>query len=109
MVGETYFPHWTDLAEVAISIRELIKCGCNPEKGCSGRCKCFRAELKCTELCRCNGDCERVYCFVFDGFNHVSIGMVFFFCLCDGYLFGNVPSTLKAAVLAPYFHSVFYR
>ena len=26
MVGETYFLHWTDLAEVAIAIRELIKC-----------------------------------------------------------------------------------
>ena len=59
MVGEAYLPHWTDLAEAAIVIRELIKCGCNPEKGCSGRCKCVRAELSCTESCRCNGDCER--------------------------------------------------
>ena len=48
-------------------------------------------------------------CFVFDGFNMsvLGIGMFFFFCLCDGYLFGNVPM-LKAAVLAPYFHTVFY-
>ena len=48
-------------------------------------------------------------CFVFDGFNHVSIGMVFSFSLCDGYLFGNVPPMLKAAVLVPYFRTVFYR
>ena len=47
--------------------------------------------------------------FVFDRFHCVSIGMVFLFCLCDGYLFGNVPSTLKAAGLAPYFYTVFYR
>ena len=60
MVEETYFPHWTDLAEAAIAIRELIKCRCNLDKGCSRRCKCFRVELKCTELCRCNGDCERL-------------------------------------------------
>ena len=52
MVGETYFPHWTDFAEAAIAIRELIKYRCNPEKGCNRRCKCFRAELKCTQLCR---------------------------------------------------------
>ena len=59
MVGETYFPHWTDFAEAAIAIRELIKCRCNPENGCNRRCKCFRAELKCTQLCRSNDDCER--------------------------------------------------
>ena len=50
-----------------------------------------------------------MYCFVFDGFNHVSIGMGFLFCLCDDYLFGSVPSALKAAVLAPYFQIVFCR
>ena len=111
MVGEMYFPHWTDFAEAAIAIRELIKCRCNPEKGCNRRCKCFRAELKCTQLCRSNDDCERdwVCCFVFDGFNHISIGIFFFFCLCDVFLFGNVPSTLKAAALAPYFDTAFYR
>ena len=38
---------------------QLIKCGCSPEKGYSGRCKCVRAEQSCIELCRCNGDCER--------------------------------------------------
>ena len=95
IVGETYFPNWNDLAEAAIAFRQLIKFRCNPEKGCRRRRKCFRAELKCTELCRCNGDCEKdcVCCFVFDGFNHANIGIVFYFCLCDGYLFGNVSST----------------
>ena len=59
IVEGTYLPHWTDLPEAAIAVRELIKCGFNSEKGCLGRCKCVRAELKCTELCRCNGNCER--------------------------------------------------
>ena len=30
MLGETYLPYWTDLAEAGISIGELTKCRCNP-------------------------------------------------------------------------------
>ena len=54
-----YTPHWTELPEASIAIRDLVRCRCNPEKGCKGRCKCLSAELPCTELCLCNGDCER--------------------------------------------------
>ena len=54
-----YEPYWTSREEASLAIRELIKCGCNPEKGCRGRCKCLKAELRCSELCKCNGDCER--------------------------------------------------
>ena len=32
MVGEKYFLRWTDLAEVAIAIRELIKCNASLRK-----------------------------------------------------------------------------
>ena len=51
-------PLWSTLPEASSAIKELIKCGCNPTKGCRGRCKCKTNELPCTELCKCNGDCE---------------------------------------------------
>ena len=57
--GDGYVPRWTTLQEASRAIRELVRCRCKPEKGCRGRCKCVKAELKCTELCLCNGDCER--------------------------------------------------
>ena len=59
LINGQFTPHWSDIPEAAIAIRELIKCGCNPEKGCKGKCKCLRAELQCTQLCKCNGECER--------------------------------------------------
>jgi hypothetical protein len=40
---------WT--TAVAESCKELTKCGCKSD--CSGRCKCFRFGLVCTELCSC--------------------------------------------------------
>ena len=61
-VGETYAPHWSDFAEAAVA----VNCGCNPEKGCKGKCKCIKAELKCTEHCKCNGDCSVVHHHNFD-------------------------------------------
>lgn len=50
---------WTTLPEASKKCQELIRCGCNPEKGCKGRCKCANASLRCTALCKCGGDCER--------------------------------------------------
>ena len=52
-----YTPHWTELPESSIAIRDLVRCRCNPEKGCKGCCKCQSAELPFTELCLCKGDC----------------------------------------------------
>ncbi len=49
-------PHWTDLPQASRALRELIKCNCT--KGCKGNCKCKRAPLPCTELCKCKGSCE---------------------------------------------------
>ena len=49
-------PLWTLLPEAAISCSELLRCGC--VKGCRSRCKCVKANLKCTALCHCMGDCE---------------------------------------------------
>ena len=40
MENSNLIPHWTDLPEATIAIRDLIKCSCKPEKGCRGRCKC---------------------------------------------------------------------
>ncbi len=52
-------PLWNKLTEASTAIRQLIKCGCRPENGCRGRCKCVKAELECTSMCTCSGDCER--------------------------------------------------
>ena len=56
---EKFIPFWTEKPVAAIAVRELIKCGCNVLKGCRGNCKCLKAALPCTALCKCNGDCER--------------------------------------------------
>ena len=48
-------PLWTTLPEASKSCHELIYCNC--KKGCTGRCKCTKAALKCTALCACSGDC----------------------------------------------------
>jgi hypothetical protein len=48
-------PLWTTLPEASKSCHELIHCSC--KKGCTGRCKCVKAALKCTALCVCSGDC----------------------------------------------------
>ena len=49
-------PMWTLLPEAAVSCSELLRCGC--KKGCRGLCKCVKANLKCTSLCHCCGNCE---------------------------------------------------
>ncbi len=48
-------PLWTILPEASKGCRELIKCGC--KKQCCGRCQCRKANLKCTQLCFCEGQC----------------------------------------------------
>ena len=53
--GNQWFPKWTTLPEASRSGRELVKCNC--KKNWHGRCKCFKASLKCTQLCYCGGQC----------------------------------------------------
>lgn len=53
--SEGWEPLWTTLPEASVSCAELIRCGCT--KGCTGRCKCVKAALKCTALCSCSGNC----------------------------------------------------
>lgn len=52
----TWTPLWSTLAPASATCIELLCCGCT--KGCHGRCKCRRASLKCTDLCKCAGDCS---------------------------------------------------
>ncbi|KAL9966137.1 hypothetical protein ACROYT_G024162 [Oculina patagonica] len=57
MDNDRWRPRWTILPEAAKACSELLKCGCRT--GCSsGRCKCFKASLPCTELCGCSGGCQ---------------------------------------------------
>lgn len=51
-----YEPLWTTLPEASKTCYELISCGC--QKGCRNRCKCKKAALKCTALCKCEGECR---------------------------------------------------
>lgn len=50
-------PCWTTLPKAAKACQELLKCGC--KKSCSKRCKCVKANLECTKLCFCSGQCKR--------------------------------------------------
>ena len=45
-----WVPVWLTLPEVSRSCRELVKCSCKTQ--CS-RCKCAKASLPCTDLCKC--------------------------------------------------------
>ena len=50
-------PLWTTIADADKSCLELIRCGC--KTGCTTRrCKCVSANLKCTALCSCEGECN---------------------------------------------------
>ena len=46
---------WSNLPEASKVCRELLRCGCT--KGCRANCKCAKAALTCTALCKCGGSC----------------------------------------------------
>ena len=54
--GTSWKPKWTTLPQAKDTCYELIHCGC--KKGCRGRCKCLKANLDCTGLCNCGGNCN---------------------------------------------------
>ena len=58
-IDGSFIPHWSDLPDVTLASKQLIKCMCNPEKGCKERCQCVTSGFLCTELCKCKGECER--------------------------------------------------
>ena len=49
-------PCWTILPQAKEICYELIHYGC--KKGCIGWCKCLKANLTCTGLCKCGGNCQ---------------------------------------------------
>ena len=51
----TWEVFWSELPEASQVCRELICCGCT--KGCRTNCKCKKAALSCTALCKCAGTC----------------------------------------------------
>lgn len=55
--GKPWRPVWTTLPQAQDSCYELIRCGC--KQGCRGRCTCLKANLQCTGLCFCGGDCSQ--------------------------------------------------
>ena len=56
--SDAWRPRWTTLPEALKVCQELVKCGCKAEIGCKGRCKCLKAGMPCTALCKCGGECE---------------------------------------------------
>ena len=54
--NKPWTPIWTTLQQAQDSLKELIRCGC--KQGCRGRCSCRKANLQCTILCACGGDCS---------------------------------------------------
>ena len=50
-----WVPYWTDLADVSQACSLPLNCGC--AVACKGNCKCHRAGLRCSSLCKCEGGC----------------------------------------------------
>ena len=53
--SEGWIPILTTLPKASKACNELIRCGC--KRACRGLCKCTKANLPCTALCACNGNC----------------------------------------------------
>ncbi|KAG5895563.1 hypothetical protein JTB14_002926 [Gonioctena quinquepunctata] len=49
-VLESWVPVWMTIPEVSRSCREFIECSC---KGDCSNCKCGKANLDCSPLCKC--------------------------------------------------------
>ena len=55
--ANVWHPLWTLLGQAQDQCYELIHCGCT--KSCTGNCKCSKANLVCTALCKCDGKCYK--------------------------------------------------
>jgi hypothetical protein len=49
-------PMMTDNLPAPLALIELIACGCNGDCG-TQRCKCFKNNLVCTDMCKCTIEC----------------------------------------------------
>ena len=54
--GDLWCPVCSLKPEASKAHRELISCSCR-NSHCTGRCKCKKAGLSCTQLCFCEGQC----------------------------------------------------
>lgn len=54
-VGDNWQPKWTELPIAADACLEMVRCKC--KKQCGTRCSCRSRQLKCSNLCLCNGTC----------------------------------------------------
>lgn len=52
-----YIPCWITGPEIFKATEQLVKCGCL--LGCNNRCSCNKANLPCTSMCKCNGNCNQ--------------------------------------------------
>ena len=52
-----WVPHWTTLSQAKDSCYQLIQCG-SKAGCCQAHCKCQEANLTCTGLCNCGGNCD---------------------------------------------------
>lgn len=50
-----WLPYWTVLPDVTEACVLLVSCGC--KVACRGNCKCSRAGLRCSKVCKCQGGC----------------------------------------------------
>ncbi len=50
-----WVPFWTELPDASHGCSLLLHCGCTV--ACTGNCKCSKAGLHCSSLCKCEGGC----------------------------------------------------
>lgn len=50
----------TELQEASAIGRKMVKCGCKPEKGCSGRCKSLKSALMYTNSVNVTGNARLI-------------------------------------------------
>ena len=50
-----WVPYWTDLPDASSGCCLLLNYGCTV--ACKGNCKCHRAGIRCSILCKCEGGC----------------------------------------------------
>ena len=53
----SWVPYWTVLGDASSACAMMLHCGCTTS--CVKNCKCAKAGLRCTPLCKCEGGCTR--------------------------------------------------
>ena len=54
-ITEPWVPYLTDMPDATHGCSILLHCGCSV--ACKGNCKGFRAGIRCSQLCKCDGGC----------------------------------------------------